>query len=159
VGQTPLVTAGQAFPGANGIGSAASPMVGPDGVIYVGANNSNFYAITPAGALKWLFEAEREVGGIWSSAVLSQDARTVYFGANKGGIYALNTVDGALRWRYDIFGSVYTSPVLDSRGTLYTGSTVGYLFALDSSTGQRISTSMLELPSGRLPASGRTGPW
>ena len=138
LGQTPIVTATPPPPGVDGIGSGASPTIGPDGVIYVGANNSNFYAITPAGTLKWLFEAEREVGGIWSSGALSQDARTVYFGANKGGIYALNTADGLLRWRFDIFGSVYTSPVLDSRGTLYTGSTVGYLFALDSTTGQRI---------------------
>ncbi len=138
LGQLPVVTAPEPVPGLNGIGSGASPTIGPDGTIYVGANNSNFYAITPAGTMKWLFEAEREVGGIWSSAVLSPDSNTLYFGANKGGIYALNAADGQLRWRFDIFGSVYTSPVLDSRGTLYTGSTVGRLFALDAATGQRI---------------------
>ena len=138
LGPTPLVTATPPPPGVEGIGSGSSPTIGPDGTIYVGANNSNFYAITPNGTLKWLFEAEREVGGIWSTAVLSPDAGTVYFGANRGGMYALNTADGTQRWRFDIFGSVYTSPVLDSRGTLYTGSTVGFLFALDAATGQRV---------------------
>lgn len=138
LGQLPVVTAPEPVPGLNGIGSIASPTIGPDGTIYVGANNSNFYAITPAGDMKWLFEAEREVGGIGSSAVLSPDSNTLYFGSNKGGIYALNAADGQLRWRFDIFGSIYTSPVLDSRGTLYTGSTVGYLFALDAATGQRV---------------------
>src|SRR3979409_1754215 len=68
--------------GADGIGSGASPTIGPDGTIYVGANNSNFYAISPDGHLVWLFEAEREIAGIWSSAALSPDSNTLYFGAN-----------------------------------------------------------------------------
>lgn len=137
-GALPVVAAAPPPLGFDGIGSGASPTIGPDGTIYVGANNSNFYAVTPTGALKWLFEAQRELGGIWSSGVLSPDSRTLYFGANKGGIYALNAANGALRWRFDVFGSIYTSPVLDSRGTLYTGSTVGFLFALDAASGQRI---------------------
>lgn len=138
LGPTPLVAVAPPPVGADGIGSGASPTVGPDGTIYIGASNSNFYAINANGTLKWLFEAEREVAGIWSSAVLSPDASNLYFGANKGGIYALNTANGSLRWRFDIYGSIYSSPVLDRRGTLYTSSTVGYLFALDAATGQRV---------------------
>src|SRR5439155_25322686 len=90
LGQTPIVTAVPPPPGVDGVGSAASPTIGPDGTIYVGANNSNFYAVTPAGGMKWLFEAQREVGGIWSSAVLSADSSTLYFGANRGGVYAVS---------------------------------------------------------------------
>jgi hypothetical protein len=60
-GDTPPVSASVPPPGADGIGSGASPTIGPDGTIYVGANNSNFYAIAPDGKLKWLFEAQREV--------------------------------------------------------------------------------------------------
>ena len=112
--------------------------MGPDGTIYIGANNSNFYAIRPGGQLKWLYEAEREVAGIWSTAALSVDGAIVYFGANKGGIYALNTRDGSLRWRFDIFGSVYSSPTLDDVGALYTGSTLGHVFALNAATGDVI---------------------
>jgi outer membrane protein assembly factor BamB len=162
LGPTPIVTAPTPPPGVDGIGSAASPTIGSDGTIYVGANNSNFYAITPTGAMRWLFEAQREVGGIWSSAVLSQDANTLYFGANRGGVYALNAANGSLRWRFDIFGSIYTSPVLDSRGTLYTGSTVGLLFALDAATGQRVfdydaGSSIWTAPSIRADGSLVTG--
>jgi outer membrane protein assembly factor BamB len=131
LGSAALVTAAVPPPGANGIGSGASPTIGPDGTIYIGANNSNFYAITPAGELKWLYEAEREVAGIWSTAALSADGSTLYFGANKGGIYALNTADGSRRWQYKLVGSVYSSPTLDSRGTLYSGSTVGHVLALN----------------------------
>lgn len=152
LGPTPLVTAPAPLPGANGIGSGASPMVAPDGMIYLGANNSNFYAIAPDGALKWLYEAEREVAGIWSTAVLSNDGATLYFGANKGGIYALNRADGSLRWRFNIAGAVYSSVALDAQGRLYTGSTAGHVFALDSATGQLIFDYDVGAPVWAAPA-------
>jgi hypothetical protein len=82
------------FPGDNGVGSGDTPTIGPDGTIYVGVNNSNFYAIAPDGQLRWMFEAQREVAGIWSAGAITADGSTVYFGANKGGVYAVNTQDG-----------------------------------------------------------------
>jgi outer membrane protein assembly factor BamB len=124
--------------GQSGMGSSASPAIGPDGTIYIGANNSNLYAIGPDGQMRWLFEAERELAGIWSSAVLSSDGKTLYFGANKGGIYALDTTSGKERWRFNIYGSVYSSPGMDSEGVLYTGSTVGHVFAIDSAPGRAL---------------------
>lgn len=135
-GQIPHVTATPPPNGANGIGSGASPTVGPDGTVYCGANNSNFYALATDGKLKWMFEAEREVAGIWSSAALSADGSSVYFGANKGGIYALNRANGALRWQYKIYGSVFNAPALDRNGTLYSGSTAGHLLAINSANGR-----------------------
>ncbi|MGH2349990.1 MAG: PQQ-binding-like beta-propeller repeat protein [Chloroflexota bacterium] len=136
LGPTPLVVQEGAGGGRDGKGSGASPTVARDGTIYVGANNSNFYAVAPDGKLKWLFEAEREQAGIWSTAALSADNSTLYFGANKGGIYAVNREDGKLRWQSKIFGSVFTAPALDNRGTLFTGSHVGHVFAIDSVNGQ-----------------------
>jgi outer membrane protein assembly factor BamB len=137
-GQSPMVVAKAPPAGADGIGSGASPTVAPDGMVYVGANNSNFYAIAPDGQLKWQFEAQREVAGIWSTAALSADNSTLYFAANKGGLYALDRDSGKLRWRYEIYGPIYSSPTLDSRGVLYTGSTLGHLFAVDSATGKLV---------------------
>jgi outer membrane protein assembly factor BamB len=137
-GRAPLVAAKVPPPGADGVGSGSSPTVGADGTLYVGANNSNFYAIRPDGTLRWMFEAEREVAGIWSTAALSADGSTLYFGANKGGIYALNAADGTRRWQFPIYGSVYNSPTLDSRGTLYTGSTLGHIYALNAATGELV---------------------
>src|SRR6266511_3632877 len=137
-GRTPLVKAASPPAGAEGIGSGASPTVAPDGMIYVGANNSNFYALTPDGKLLWLYEADREIAGIWSTAALSADSSMLYFGANKGGIYALSRQDGSLQWRFGLPGSVYNSPALDVDGVLYTGSTIGQVFAIDGQTGQQI---------------------
>ncbi|MBV9170377.1 MAG: PQQ-like beta-propeller repeat protein [Chloroflexi bacterium] len=155
LGPTPLVTAPVTAPpnrGQDGVGSAASPTIGPDGTIYVGANNSNFYAIDPSGQQKWLYEAERELAGIWTTAALSGDASTVYFGANKGGIYALNTRDGSLKWQFNIVGSVYGSPALDAAGTLYTGSTVGHVFSLSTADGERITDLDLGAPVWSAPS-------
>lgn len=135
LGPTPLLTKDKGGGGANGIGSGASPTIGPDGMIYIGANNSNFYAVNPDGSQKWLYEAERELAGIWATAALSADATTLFFGANKGGIYALNAQDGTRRWQFPIYGSVYSSPALDHQGTLYSGSTIGHVYALDSTNG------------------------
>jgi outer membrane protein assembly factor BamB len=134
---TPVTTLGNR--GQDAIGSGASVTIGPDGTIYVGANNSNFHAIDPSGQQKWMYEAERELAGIWTTAALNVDASVLYFGANRGGVYALNTRDGSLKWQFPVFGSIYSSPALDARGTLYTGSTVGPVFAIDSASGEKVS--------------------
>jgi outer membrane protein assembly factor BamB len=152
LGSTPLVTAEVPPPGANAVGSGASPTIAADGTIYLGANNSNFYAITPEGRLKWLYETEREVAGIWSTAALSADESTLFFGANRGGIYALDSRNGSLRWQFAMPGSVYSSPTLDSRGTLYTGSTIRLVLALNSATGAPIFEYQAEAPVWTAPA-------
>jgi outer membrane protein assembly factor BamB len=142
LGPTPLLTAEGGGPGggggATGIGSGASPTVGPDGTVYIGANNSNMYAVGPDGSMKWLFEAERELAGIWTTPVLSADAGTLYFGANKGGVYALNAANGSKKWQFPVFGSIYASSVLDNRGVLYTGTTIEHVYALDSVRGEQV---------------------
>ena len=53
-------------------------------------------------------------------------------------MYALNRADGSLAWRYPIVSSVYSSPALDVDGLLYSGSTVGHVFAIDSRTGREV---------------------
>ncbi len=140
-GDRPGLPVSKNRPGGEGNrGSSASPTVGSDGTVYVGANNSNFYAVKPDGTLKWKFEAEPEIAGIWSTAALSADGKVVYFGANKGGMYALNTSDGSKVWQNPLFGgSIYASPTLDRNGTLYIGTTSGHIFALDSSNGSQLS--------------------
>jgi outer membrane protein assembly factor BamB len=134
---TPVTNGGNR--GQDGIGSAASPTIGPDGTIYIGANNSNFYAVAPDGSMKWLYEAEREFAGIWTTAALNSDASVLYFGANKGGMYALNTRDGSLKWQFPVYGSIYSSPALDAAGKLYTGSSIEFVYGCLAVTGDKFA--------------------
>jgi outer membrane protein assembly factor BamB len=150
VPSTPVTNGGNR--GQDGIGSGASATIGPDGTIYVGADNSNFYAIGPDGSMKWMYEAERELAGIWTTAALSPDASVLYFGANKGGMYALSTKDGSLKWQFSIVGSIYSSPALDAAGTLFTGSTVGHVFSLASADGTRYTDLDLKAPVWTAPS-------
>jgi large repetitive protein len=155
LGSTPIVATPVAGPptrGQDAVGSASSATLGPDGTVYVGANNSNFYAIDPSGQQKWLFEAERELAGIWSTAALSSDGSTVYFGANKGGVYALNTRDGSRKWQFPVFASVYSSTILDGSGRLFTGSTIGHVYAIDSASGQGVADYDAQAPIWTTPA-------
>jgi eukaryotic-like serine/threonine-protein kinase len=99
--------------------------------------------------VKW---PQREVAGIWSTAALSADGTVLYFGANRGGIYALNTADGSLRWQFEILGSVYSSPVLDSEGRLYTGSTLGRVLALTAADGEMVFAYDATAPVWTAPA-------
>ena len=80
------------------------------------------------------------------------DSSTLYFGANKGGIYALNTQNGSLKWQFNIIGSVYGSPALDDGGTLYTGSTVGHVFSVATSSGDYITDLDLGAPVWSAPS-------
>jgi large repetitive protein len=139
LGPTPLVTSDQGQGGGNGIGSGSTPSIGPDGTIYIGTNNSNMYAINPDGSQKWLFEAERELAGIWSAACISPDGSTLYFGANKGGVYALNAANGARKWQFPVYGSIYASPALDRQGLLYVGTTIEHVYAIDTAAGEAIA--------------------
>ncbi|HEX8967294.1 MAG TPA: PQQ-binding-like beta-propeller repeat protein, partial [Chloroflexota bacterium] len=151
-GSRPPVVSHSPPAGADGIGSGASPTIAPDGSIYIGANNSNLYAIAPDGRLEWMFEAEREIAGIWSTAALSADNATLYFGANRGGIYAISRQDGSLRWQHPIEGSVYSSVAVDGGGTVYSASTLGHVLALDGATGRLLFDLDAHAPIWTAPA-------
>lgn len=151
-GQAPPVISHSPPAGADGIGTGGSPTIASDGTIYIGANNSNLYAIGPDGKLEWMFEAEREIAGIWSTPALSPDEHTLYFGANKGGIYALNRDDGTLRWQYKVPGSIYSSVAIDAVGTVISASTLGHVFELDGASGDTLADYDANAPVWTAPA-------
>ncbi len=61
--------------------------------------------------------------------------RTVYFGCEDGGLYALSTISGNVRWATDLNGPVKSAPAY-FRGTLYVGDYGGSMNAVDAKTGK-----------------------
>lgn len=136
----------------------SSPVI-VDGIVYVGSEDSNCYAISTAtGELKWKFHTGGAVSS--SPAVLDQ---VVYFSSYDGYVYALNTATGSEVWKFktggekkvgalglwtmkpadmymeDLWDFFLSSPVMDSEnGQLYFGSSDGNLYAVDAKTGSLI---------------------
>ena len=73
---------------------ASYPVIGSDGTVYFGCDNSYFYALNPNGTLKWKYKT----GSIGSSPAIGSDG-TLYFGCDNSYVYALNP-SGTLKWKY-----------------------------------------------------------
>ena len=92
----------------------SSPAIGPDGTIYIGADNYKFYAIDPRGSKKW----EHLTGNvIESSAAIAGD--TIYFASLDRQFYALDFAGNA-RWTMtNAVLVVPSSAAVSGEGTIY----------------------------------------
>lgn len=117
--------------------------VSVDGVVYVGANDANFYAINASSGKEiWRYTTG---GYIMSSALVVEGV--VYVSSDDGLLYALNATDGAKFWSGHMYEDEQliqlSSPaILDE--VIYAGTdggetdTVGYMFAINGSSGAKI---------------------
>ncbi len=114
---------------AGGYISTSSPVIGADGTIYVGSNDSNLYAINPDGTTKWTFSTGSEVD---STPAIGADG-TIYFGSFDRNFYALT--DGGQgtvteKWAYQAEAGIGSSPTIGANGTIYFGDQAGVFYAL-----------------------------
>ncbi len=116
----------------------ASPALRPDGTLYIGSNDSKFYALTPGAtqaALKWSYDA-----GDWidSSAALGPDG-TVYVATYDSKLLALNPDTGSLDWELSVgetggeFGVIQSSPAILSNGAIVFTTLAGFTHCVSSS--------------------------
>ncbi|MFC1591931.1 PQQ-binding-like beta-propeller repeat protein [Thermodesulfobacteriota bacterium] len=85
--------------------SVSSPIIGPDGTVYLGSMDGCVYAVSPDGAMA---ECLYDTGGqVHSTPVLSGDG-ILYFGNDNGSLFALST-GGALEWVLEGLGQRITS--------------------------------------------------
>ncbi len=75
------------------LGVGTAPLVDADGNIYFGADDSYVYAVTPDGALRWLFDTQDRVD---SDPVLGLDG-TLYVGSDDDHLYAIRAAPPADR--------------------------------------------------------------
>jgi outer membrane protein assembly factor BamB len=123
-------------------GTEASPAIGEDGMIYLGANNGQFYAIRDAGnepVVEWTFSANGPIDG---SAAIDGNG-VIYFGSRDSTLYALNP-DGTLRWSYMTGGGIESSPTIDQHGNLYIGSFDGKMYAFGTG-GDDVGVKSIEM--------------
>lgn len=107
---------------------AFPPVVGADGTIYLSALNGKVYAFGTDGALKW-----QQQLGTQSEGPPTLANGTLYLGVydsanGKRYLYALNSLDGNVRWNVEDSGGFSQAVAPD--GTVYAPSG-GYLQALD----------------------------
>ncbi len=108
----------------------SSPVIGIDGVIYVGSNDGYLYAMYPDGTLKWRYMAGSEV----YSPVIGADG-TIYVGTINQLIYAVNP-DGTLKWKYETGDQTESSPhignpAIRADGVIYIGGGDDHLYAIN----------------------------
>jgi outer membrane protein assembly factor BamB len=104
----------------------SSPVIGADGTIFFGSNDSYIYAVNQDGTLKWKYKTG---GSVFSSAAIGCDG-AVYIGSRDKYLYALNP-EGTLRWKFQADGQINSSPVTDAKGIVYVGSNDTYLYAVN----------------------------
>lgn len=99
------------------------PAVGPDGSIYVGAQNSKLYGLKEDGQLKWEFDA---CGNVEAFPAVTSD-NNLYIAANGtvATLYSINTNTGAAKWSKELAGGTASAVAVDADGNIYVGSNGG----------------------------------
>ncbi|MBX3230801.1 MAG: PQQ-like beta-propeller repeat protein [Labilithrix sp.] len=105
--------------------AAASPVIAPDGTIYVATTDGKLAAYDPALALRWSIATGDTFG---SSPALGQDG-TIYVGSTDRALHAVRP-DGTSKWTLDLGAEIESSPAVGGDGTIYVGTTSGTLAAV-----------------------------
>jgi outer membrane protein assembly factor BamB len=128
-----------------------SPVIGPDGTVYITSHDSNLYAINPDGTEKWRFTATMIID---STPALAPDG-TIYFGSWDGNMYTVDS-SGKGKWRVQASDRISSSPTIGLGGTVYLGADDGFLYAIYPNgtlnwsfrTGDRIFSTAALAPDG-----------
>ncbi|MDM7926150.1 MAG: PQQ-binding-like beta-propeller repeat protein [bacterium] len=107
----------------------ASPVVGPDGTVFVVIGEDTLYAVRPDGSRRWAFGFANEDELTMDTPAIGADG-TLYIATEKGlegsFLYAVRP-DGSLKWRIRTEGGriVRASPAIGPDGTIYLATKAG----------------------------------
>jgi outer membrane protein assembly factor BamB len=152
-----------------------TPAINPvSGDVYFGSDDDQIRAITSGGSFQWSATPDPQAP-IVSSPAVDADRGRVYVGSTNGHLYALDTLNGSVIWKYpdlvrtpgdpsDI-GKVRGDPVIGSDGAIYFGSDVddiglghGYLYALNPNGTLRFKYPAAGSPIGAVRSKPAIGP-
>lgn len=94
----------------------ASPVIGPDGTLYIGSVDGTFNALSAEGELRWSYTASAP---IFSTAAISS-AGHIYIGCDDGTFLAFHP-SGRVLWSERREHPFDSSPVIGDDGTIYVG--------------------------------------
>ena len=105
----------------------ANVVMGPNGWLYAGNDDFNFYAIQPGGEVRW---AHLTGMHIWTAPAFG-DGGAVYFISFDLMLYALDAATGQQHWRVDIGNFAASSPAIGPDGSIHFGSFDGSVYAVE----------------------------
>jgi outer membrane protein assembly factor BamB len=104
---------------------AAPPLVGNDGMIYVGGRDGVLTAVDPAGTIHWRYLSGSDIS---ATPMLGHDG-LLYVGLYDQRLITLDH-DGKPHWQAHVSGAVRTTPRYGSDDTLYVVTIGGVVYAL-----------------------------
>lgn len=105
-----------------------TPLIGPDGTLYIGDIIGRVLAIDSLGSLAWKFE----IPGItfkWFYSSAAMDGGQIYIGCGDGNLYAFNLA-GDVLWKEQTDLFVEAPPAVGPDGTVYIGSRDNCFYAV-----------------------------
>ncbi len=140
-------------------GSVASSPSVVNGVLYVGSNDNNVYAIdSSTGDFKWSKKTND-----WVRSAPAVFENSVYAGSNDNLVYSFQINNGDIRWTFKTGDVVDSSPII-LKDRVYAGSEDGTIYVLDLAKGTLLDQYAtgggivsLALSDGILFASSRDG--
>ncbi len=112
-----------------------SPVIGKDGIVYVGDRLGQLYALSPDGTLKWKYDDfEAKYMNRCSPAISASG--NIYYGAGDGNLHAFNE-KGEINWSYPLGERVGYSSAAIRNGVVYIGSSDSTFYAINEEDGTK----------------------
>ncbi len=116
--------------------TATVPVLGK--LIYLAGYNGKVFAYDAVSLQsRWVYPVDAYISPIVSGIVVDGDS--LYFGCTDGAVYSLDTATGAMKWRVETEGEVWSTPAI-SNGILVVGSFDKKIYGLNAQTGEIIWT-------------------
>jgi outer membrane protein assembly factor BamB len=119
----------------NTVATYSSPLV-YGGAVYFGINEEFIYSFDLLDGFQERWKVKTN-GFIYSSAAVDPETETIYIGSYDFNLYAINHVDGTIRWKYPAGSIIKSSPVVYGKYVYFT-SYDKYLYCIDKRNGTTV---------------------